>query len=58
MAKPTSPSPPHQSPQHPQRHVDISTPSGKIHVPVQNDLGATAIGGFQRAGAREQKGRP
>jgi hypothetical protein len=38
--------------------VDIAASGGgKIHQPVQNNLGATAIGGYQRAGARTAKGR-
>jgi hypothetical protein len=31
----------------PSRHVDIGTPPNKEHRPVQNDLGATAINGYQ-----------
>lgn len=58
MAQPTSPSPPHSSPGHPQRHVDIRGPEEKIHQDVQNNLGATAIGGFMRDQARQEKGRP
>jgi len=58
MAKPTSPSPPHASKGNPSRHVDIAASGGgKLHVPVQHDLGATAIGGSQRAGARASKGK-
>lgn len=57
MAKPTSPSVPHRSSHEPKLHVDIRGPQGKIHVPVKNVLGATAIGQAQRQGAREQKGR-
>lgn len=56
MPKPTNPSPPHTSGGQ-GRHVDIARPSGKLHQPVKNDLGATAIGGYQRAGARAAKGR-
>jgi hypothetical protein len=37
--------------------VDIAASGGKIHAPVKNNLGATAIGGFQRAGARAAKGK-
>jgi hypothetical protein len=58
MAQPTSPSPPHRSPGHPEPHVDLRGINEKIHVPVQNNLGATAIGAFQQAGARAEKGRP
>lgn len=57
MAKPTSPSPVHSSPGHPNPHVDIRGQDGKIHVDVKNPLGAAAISEYQRAGAREQKGR-
>ena len=57
MAKPTSPTPPHRSKGHPERHVDIRGKSGKIHVPLKNNLGATAIGGYQRDEARKAKGR-
>ncbi len=57
MAKPTTPSPPHHSPAH-GYHVDIAGPAGKLHQPVQNQLGATAIGAYQRAAARAEKGRP
>jgi hypothetical protein len=56
MAKPTSPSPPHGD-KNGKRHVDIRGPEGKIHQPVKNDLGATAIGGTMRAQARKEKGR-
>jgi hypothetical protein len=57
MAKPTSPSPPHTSGGQ-GRHVDIAASGGgKIHQPVQHNVGATAIGGAQRAGARAAKGR-
>lgn len=38
---------PHTSGGTPQRHVDIGTPPDKLHVPVQNDVGATAISGAQ-----------
>lgn len=55
MAKPTSPSPPHYSGHG--HHVDIAGPAGKIHQPVKNNIGAAAIGAYQRAAAREQKGR-
>jgi hypothetical protein len=51
MAQPTSPSWPHFSPEH-GYHVDIRGPHEKLHQPVQNPLGAIAIGGFQRTGAR------
>jgi hypothetical protein len=57
MAKPTSPSPPHSSRDHPKRHVDIRGKDEKIHVDVKNNLGATAIGGYQRFEARKDKGR-
>ncbi|MFV8141838.1 hypothetical protein ACNQR7_30085 [Mycolicibacterium senegalense] len=57
MAKPTSPSPPHRSNGNPDLHVDIRSKAGKIHVPVKNKLGATAIGQAQKDGAREKKGR-
>lgn len=56
MAKPTSPSPPHHSDQF-GRHVDIAGPNGKIHQPVQNELGAAAIAAYQRAAVRAAKGR-
>lgn len=52
------PSPPHSSSSNPERHVDIQSPTGnKLHVPVQNELGATAIGAAARKEAREEKGR-
>jgi hypothetical protein len=57
MSQPTSPSWPHRSPQHPDLHVDIRGPLGKLHQDVHNPLGAIAIGGFQRDGARAEKGR-
>jgi hypothetical protein len=57
MGKSTNPSPPHRSGGTPARHVDIGSGSGKFHQPVKNHVGATAIGGFQRAGARAAKGR-
>jgi hypothetical protein len=56
MAKPTSPSPPHYSPEF-GRHVDIAGPNGKIHKAVQNELGAAAIAAYQRSAARAAKGR-
>lgn len=57
MAKATSPSPPHTSAGN-GRHVDVAASGGgKLHVPVKNNLGATAIGGAQRAGDRAAKGR-
>ena len=43
MAKPASPSPPHGDKGN--RHVDIRGQKEKQHVPVQNNLGAAAIGG-------------
>lgn len=52
MAKPTTSSPPHQSSGHPASHVDLPGINEKLHVDVQNKLGATAIGAFQRADAR------
>lgn len=57
MAKPTSPTPPHQSSVNPKRHVDIKGADKKIHTDVKNDIGATAIGGHQREKARREKGR-
>lgn len=56
MAKP-SPSVPHSSPQHPDRHVDIKGSDSKIHQNVSNNLGATAIGGFVRSQVRDSKGK-
>jgi hypothetical protein len=55
MARPTSPSPPHGSKGN--RHVDILVGKKKMHVPVKNELGATAISGTVRALARKEKGR-
>ena len=56
MARPASPSPPHRG-KAGDRHVDIRGAAGKIHVPVKNDLGATAVGGAMRSQARKEKGR-
>ena len=55
MAKPASPSPPHGDKGN--RHVDIRGKTGKQHVPVKDNLGATAIGGAVRAQERKDKGR-
>jgi hypothetical protein len=55
MAKPGSPSPPHGSKGN--RHVGIRVGKEKLHVPVKNELGATAIGGTVRAQVRKKKGR-
>jgi hypothetical protein len=38
---------PHQSNYEPRRHVDIGTPPDRIHQIVQDNLGATAISGYQ-----------
>ena len=56
MAKPSSPSPPHNSKAH-GYHVDIRGKSGKVHVPVQNKPAAYVIGKAQRDATRDQKGR-
>lgn len=57
MAQPSSPSWPHTSSGHPFLHVDLHGPQAKIHVPVQDPLGAIAIGGFMRDQVRQQQGR-
>ena len=57
MAQPSSPSWPHTSAGHPFPHVDLHGPQAKIHVPVQDPLGAIAIGGFMRDQVRRQQGR-
>jgi hypothetical protein len=54
--KPTSPSWPHRDKEG-KRHVDIRGSKQKQHVPVKNNLGATAIGGATRAQDRKAKGR-
>lgn len=57
--QPTSPSPPHggHDPNEPFQHVDIRGVGEKLHVPVQNPLGALAIGEYMKDQARQQQGR-
>ncbi|MFL6091089.1 MAG: hypothetical protein ACJ71Z_13225 [Aeromicrobium sp.] len=58
MGTPASPSMPHDSGYG--RHVDLypsDNPHDKLHVPVQDHLGATAIGGFVRDQVRQEQGR-
>jgi hypothetical protein len=57
MARPTSPSWPHRSAQHPELHVDLQAGKDKLHVPVKDRIGAAAIGVAVRSGDRAQKGR-
>ena len=58
MGKKTpSPSWPHRDKEEGKRHVDIRGSKQKQHVPVKNNLGATAIGGAKRAQDRQAKGR-
>jgi hypothetical protein len=57
LAKPSSPTPPHRGKENLERHVDIRGPKEKIHQPVKNQVGGTAIGGYQRSNERDRKAR-
>ncbi len=59
MASSNSPSPPHTSAAHPDKHVDIRMSLKYPHrqVKVKNDLAAHAISATLRMQARDEKGK-